>query len=100
ILQFLSQKISEYNNTHPINQNVSESSSNEFPEFYTILGPWSNWKRTIDNHPMKWGIQTNSPTLSEYQLLKPGDIVFCYTGRTKSIYKKGIFWNRSDIKKI
>src|SRR6185312_13389486 len=93
ILQILSQKITEYNNTHPINQNVSESLSNEYPEFYTILGPWSNWKRTIDNHPMKWGIQTNSPTLSEYQLLKPGDIVFYYVTQEEPspFTKRGFF---------
>ncbi|HZS74071.1 MAG TPA: hypothetical protein VFA69_06160 [Candidatus Nitrosotalea sp.] len=104
ILEILKRRLLEYNKTHKLSEDSltkTTLSYNESPEFHTALGPWSNWKQTINNLPIRWGVAYNSPAINEYRSLRRGDIVFYYVTQDEPnpFTKRGFFGVGRVIKK-
>ena len=63
--------------------------------YFTAVGPWKSWEYTIENLPLRWGVdkRTATKSLTTYNTASKGDIVFYYSTRKKptNFTKRGFF---------
>jgi len=58
-------------------------------KFFTAVGPWENWKHTLANKPIRWGIKPEKSNIAVFNKLNLGDIVFFYvTGERPSRFSR------------
>ena len=61
--------------------------------YFTAGGPYSNWKWTIDNPPIRWGLQPGASNDGVFKKIRIGDFVFFFSTRDGSppFTKRGLF---------
>ncbi|WP_179364925.1 AAA family ATPase [Nitrosarchaeum sp. AC2] len=76
------------------NQRIYADKIKPEADYFIALGPWENWKHTIENRPVRWGIADSTPSnMAVYNLASEGDIVFYYSTKHEPTHftKSGFF---------
>jgi 5-methylcytosine-specific restriction endonuclease McrBC GTP-binding regulatory subunit McrB len=61
---------------------------------FLALGGWNNWGHTIQNGPLRWGVDPSTPSnLGVYNSVKEGDYVLFYQNKDEPVKftKRGLF---------
>ena len=65
--------------------------------YFTAGGPYSNWKWTIDNPPIRWGLEPGASNDGVFKKIRIGDFVFFFSTRASvrvdgpPFTKRGLF---------